>query len=89
MLYLIFDQLNPLVPVLFICPLIAIVIGVIWALRRINVIWGICIAVMLPLLFTTQDMGTFKANLDAWALYGIIYSLITFAVIKVMNKYRR
>jgi hypothetical protein len=88
MIYLIFEKLNPLIPILIICPLIAIIIGISCALFRANIFFCICIAFLLPLLFIANNMSTFKANFGAWVLYGVIYGLITFTVFKVITAIR-
>lgn len=82
MLYLIFDKLNPLVPVFIVCPLLSIMIALLCRWLRIKVIFGVFIAFLLPLLFIFNNLTTLKGNIDAWAIYGVIYALITFGIFK-------
>ncbi len=88
MIYLFFNQLNPLVPTLLICPLIAIIIGVICSFFHSRVLLAIGIALVLPLLFIATSIATFKSNLDAWAMYGIMYALITYASFRITSRTR-
>ncbi|MDT0126067.1 hypothetical protein Q9R46_25710 [Paenibacillus sp. RRE4] len=39
---------------------------------------------MLPLLYITSDWGTFTSNLDAWLMYGVGYSLVTWATYRLL-----
>ncbi|MDQ0494586.1 hypothetical protein [Paenibacillus sp. 1-18] len=89
MIYWFFHQLNPLVPTLLICPLIAIIIGIICSFLHFRILLGVGIAIVLPLLFITTNIDTFKSNLDAWAMYGIIYALITYASFRITSRARR
>mgnify|MGYP001042582386 CR=1 FL=1 len=88
MIYWFFQQLNPLVPTLLICPLIAIIIGVICSFFHPRILLAIGIALVLPLLFITTNIATFKSNLDAWAMYGIMYALITYASFRITSRAR-
>jgi uncharacterized membrane protein len=88
MIYLVFHQLNPLVPTLLVCPLIAIILGIMCEILHLRVLPGVSVALLLPLLFITTNIATFKANLDTWAMYGIIYALMTYAAFRITSRAR-
>ncbi|GIP24317.1 hypothetical protein J22TS3_45920 [Paenibacillus sp. J22TS3] len=83
MIYLWLSGLNPLIPTFIVSPLIAIVIGLLLARFGGKIYAGLGIALLLPLLFIASDLTTLKANLDAWALYGIVYAVLTYVVYKL------
>lgn len=85
MLYLIFEKLSPFVPIFIICPLLSIMVALLCHWFRIKVMFGVCIALLLTLLFIANKISTLKANLDAWVLYGVIYALITYGVFKAVK----
>lgn len=88
MIYLVFHQLNPLVPTLLVCPLIAIITGIMCAILHSRILPGVGVALLLPLLFITTNIATFRANLDTWAMYGIIYALMTYAAFRITSRAR-
>ncbi|AET58742.1 hypothetical protein HPL003_09905 [Paenibacillus terrae HPL-003] len=88
MIYLVFQQLNPLVPTLLICPLIAIIIGMMCAILHSRVTLALGAALLLPLLFITTNIATIKSNLDSWAMYGIIYALMTYGAFRITSRAR-
>ncbi|MEK3914238.1 DUF2651 family protein [Paenibacillus sp. FSL H7-0331] len=73
-----FIDVNPFQLVFVICPLISIILGIVFAIMQQNKVIAPIIACLLPLLFTTVDLSTFKANLEAWFLWGVIYALIAY-----------
>jgi len=79
------NDLNPLIPVFIICPIIAILIGTIFFYGKFNIFLGMCISFLLPLLFIASNASTLKANIGAWVLYGIGYSVTTFLVYKFLG----
>lgn len=89
MIYLFFSDLNPLAVCLLICPLISIIVGYFSARFHLNLLVPIVVAFLLPLLFITIDLATFKANLDAWLLYGILYVFISYVIYKMVSKLKK
>lgn len=83
------DIENPLILVLLVCPILSIINGFICARFKIN--WYVCmiISFCLPLLFIANDINTFKVNIDAWLMYGIIYVLISLVVLKNYDRITR
>lgn len=77
-IYWLFPGLNPLLPSVLICPILAILIGACSARFRGVIYLGLIIALLLPLIFIAADLQTIKVNMDAWIIYGIVYALITF-----------
>ncbi|MNS64760.1 hypothetical protein D3C72_978990 [compost metagenome] len=83
MIYLWLYDLNPLVPSFIVCPILAILIGLLFTRFKRTVYIGLIISFFLPLLFIASNLNTLKANIDSWVLYGMVYALITFAVYKL------
>ncbi|WP_334077609.1 hypothetical protein [Paenibacillus sanfengchensis] len=83
MIYWLFPGLNPLLPSLLFCPILAILIGACSARFHGKVYWGLVIALLLPLIFIAADLKTLKVNIDAWMIYGIVYAMITFGVYRL------
>lgn len=88
MLYLWFPNLNPLVPSFVICPLMAVLIGLLCARFRVNIFAGAFATLLLPLLFIANNRKTLLGNGDAWLLYGIIYALLAFIAFKAAGARR-
>lgn len=61
-----------------------IIIPIVLIQFRVKIYWGLLIALLLPLLFIATDLTTIKVNLGAWALYGIVYALLTYGVYKLL-----
>lgn len=85
MLYWWFEGMNPLFVGFVLCPILAVILGVCWyASKWCSRTIALGVSLLLPLLYITSDWGTFTANLDAWLLYGIGYSLITWATYRLL-----
>lgn len=85
MIYWFYSGLNPMIPVFIICPIIVILIGTMAHFGKLNLVLGMCISFFLPLLFIAVNAATFKANIGAWIIYGIGYSIITLIVYKFLG----
>lgn len=83
MIYWIFEHVNPFLLVLVICPFLAFAIGMACSLLKKGIVYGICAAFLLPLLFIASDAKTIKGNIDAWILYGLFYVCITYAIYNI------
>lgn len=83
MIYWLFPRLNPLLPTLLLCPILAILIGVCFASFKGKIYLGLILAFLLPLIFIATNLETIAVNIDAWILYGFIYAIITFVAYKM------
>ncbi len=89
MIYWLFPELNPLLPIFVFCPILSTLIGTGYAVFKRKVYMGMFVAFLLPLLYILTDLASLKVNLDAWLMYGIIYVLITFSVYKLVHSQLR
>lgn len=83
-IYWLFPDLNPFLPSLLFCPMLAILIGVWFAFCTGNIYLPLSLALLLPLTFIATDWATVQANIDAWIVYGFIYAVITFVVYRMV-----
>lgn len=85
MLYWWFEGLNPIFVSFVLCPLIALILGVCWyATKWCNRVIALGVSLLLPLMYITSDWGTFTDNLDAWLMYGMGYSLVTWGTYRLL-----
>ncbi len=85
MLYWWFEGLNPIFVVFVLCPLIAFVLGVCWyATKWCSRAVALGMSLLLPLLYITSNWATFTANLGAWVMYGVGYSLVTWGTYRLL-----
>ncbi len=85
MLYWAFPGLNPLLPTFLLCPLLAIVFGMVCRYLRLNAVWPILLSLLLPVLFIFTTLQTLQSNIGTWLLYGIVYALLSFGAYKLSN----
>jgi hypothetical protein len=80
--------MNPLFLVFVLCPMLAVIMGGCWYVLKVSKWYTRAIALgvsfLLPLLYITSDWATFTANLDAWLMYGLGYSLVTWATYRLL-----
>ncbi|WCN37020.1 hypothetical protein [Aneurinibacillus uraniidurans] len=81
-----FIEVNPFFFVLIICPVLSLVLGAAFALLRLDKKIALLLAFLLPLLSTTVNWATFKANIDAWLLWGSIYMIFAYVSGWVIRK---
>lgn len=55
MLYWFIPQLNPLLPTLVLCPLLAVAVGMLFARLQQKRHWAFMISFLLPLTFTAKN----------------------------------
>ncbi|CAI6085177.1 hypothetical protein PAECIP112173_04548 [Paenibacillus sp. JJ-100] len=85
MLYWLFERVNPIFVVFVLCPLIALILGVCWyATKWCSKAIALGVSLLLPLLYIGSDWGTFIANLDAFFMYGVGYSLVTWGTYRLI-----
>lgn len=76
MLYHLFPQLNPMLAILVIGPLLAAAAGFIGRRSHRNILWSAAFSLLIPLLFIAQDLATLTSNWDAWIIYGLAYAAV-------------
>lgn len=76
MLFEIFPDLNPLLIILVIAPLLAVMLVLIGKRLKLHAGWSVVASLCIPLLFIWTDWSTLKANIDAWVIYGGAYGAI-------------
>lgn len=85
MIYWLFENVNPIFVVFVLCPFIAIILGVCWyATKWCSRAIALGVSFCLPLLYITSNWETFTANLDAFFMYGVGYSLITWGTYRLI-----
>ncbi|MGG0821825.1 hypothetical protein ABE099_03030 [Paenibacillus turicensis] len=65
--------INQVLIALVICPIIALTIGFLMSKFNKSKKVAFVISFLLPLIYTTYDLPTFKANIGAWFLWGLMY----------------
>ncbi|MEJ8306451.1 hypothetical protein [Saccharibacillus sacchari] len=80
MLFEIFPDLNPLLMILVIAPLLAVVLALIGKRLKLHSGCSVVASLFIPLLFIWTDGSTLKANLDSWVIYGGAYGAIACVV---------
>lgn len=70
--------INQFLIALVICPIIAFIIGFLMSRFGKSKKVALIISFLLPLIYTTYDLPTFKANISAWFLWGLVYVGLAF-----------
>ncbi len=76
MLFELFPDLNPMLMILVIAPLLAVMLVLIGKRLKLHAGWSVLASLFIPLLFIWTDWSTLKANLDSWVIYGGAYGAI-------------
>ncbi|MDQ0087171.1 hypothetical protein J2T12_000565 [Paenibacillus anaericanus] len=77
---------DPFQLVFIFCPIIAIILGIVFAQLRWKQVIAPLAGFLLPLLYITTDWNSFKVNLEAWFLWGILYAIIAYVAGWITNK---
>ena len=85
MLFKIFPDLNPMLMILVIAPLLAVMLVLIGKRLKLHAGWSVVASLFIPLLFIWTDWSTLKANMDAWVIYGGAYGAIAWVVNWIMK----
>ncbi|CAM4157735.1 hypothetical protein [Saccharibacillus endophyticus] len=80
MLFELFPDLNPLLMILVIAPILAVALVLIGKRLKLHAGWSVAASLFIPLLFIWTDWSTLKANVDSWVIYGAAYGAIAWVV---------